>query len=160
MTVLLIKNYLPWKEVLLTLCMLWNCDLLPFSDIFFQNQGFQKISFMNTISLKQFGSTSGQNRFRPGLILIQTVCKGDHPLTQARQTVKHYNCYSKTCVKQPLSKRPKNGFQDQLSLNACQKRSILQYFRPSLSTEYHLLIRSLFCLFYTCFTVERIGLTE
>ena len=29
--------------------------------------------------------------------------------------------YSKTCVKQPLSKRTKNGFQDQLSLNAGQK---------------------------------------
>ena len=29
--------------------------------------------------------------------------------------------YSKTCVKQPLPKRPKIGFQDQLSLNACQK---------------------------------------
>ena len=51
--------------------------------------------------------------------------------------------YSKTCVKRPLSKRPKIGFQDQLSLslNAGQKycSSILQYFRPSLS--YH------FCLF-------------
>ena len=29
--------------------------------------------------------------------------------------------YSKTCVKQPLSKRLKTGFQDQLSLNAGQK---------------------------------------
>ena len=29
--------------------------------------------------------------------------------------------YSKTCVKQPLSKRPQIGFQDQLSLNAGQK---------------------------------------
>ena len=27
---------------------------------------------------------------------------------------KFYNKYSKTCVKQPLSKRPKIGFQDQL----------------------------------------------
>ena len=31
------------------------------------------------------------------------------------------NYYSKTCVKRPLSKRPKIGFQDQLSLNAGQK---------------------------------------
>ena len=62
--------------------------------------------------------------------------------------------YSKTCVKPPLSKRRKIGFQDQLSLNAGQKYcrmlqgnpwSILQYFRPSLS--YHLSLRSLFCLF-------------
>ena len=29
--------------------------------------------------------------------------------------------YSKTCVKRPLSKRPKNGLQDRLSLHACQK---------------------------------------
>ena len=29
--------------------------------------------------------------------------------------------YSKTCVKRPLSKRPKIGFQDQLSNNAGQK---------------------------------------
>ena len=29
--------------------------------------------------------------------------------------------YSKTCAKRPLSKRPKIGFQDQLSLNAGQK---------------------------------------
>ena len=29
--------------------------------------------------------------------------------------------YSKICVKQPLSKRPKIGFQDQLLLNAGQK---------------------------------------
>ena len=44
--------------------------------------------------------------------------------------------YSKTCVKRPLSKRPKIGIQDQLSLNACSKGSILQSFRPSLN--YHL----------------------
>ena len=30
----------------------------------------------------------------------------------------HDSLYSKTCVKQSLSKRPKIGFQDQLSLNA------------------------------------------
>ena len=36
--------------------------------------------------------------------------------------------YSRTCVKQPLSKRQKNVFQDQLSLNAGQKYCILQYF--------------------------------
>ena len=59
--------------------------------------------------------------------------------------------YSKTCVKRPLSKRLKIGFQDQLTLNAgqsiaeCSPWSILQYFRPSLS--YHLSQRSLFCLF-------------
>ena len=29
--------------------------------------------------------------------------------------------YSKTCIKRPPSKRPKNGFQDRLSLNAGQQ---------------------------------------
>ena len=78
--------------------------------------------------------------------------------------------YSKTCVKLPFSKRPKIGFQEQLSLNAGRKYcrmliyyslslsiyhplilsiyhplSILQYFRPLLI--YHLSLRSLFCLF-------------
>ena len=32
-----------------------------------------------------------------------------------------FDIYSKTCVKCPLSKTPKIGFQDQLSLNAGQK---------------------------------------
>ena len=59
--------------------------------------------------------------------------------------------YSKTCLKWPLKKKTKIGFQDRLSLNAGQKYcrmlswSILQYFRPSLS--YHLTLRPLFCLF-------------
>ena len=33
----------------------------------------------------------------------------------------HIQLYSKICVKRPLSKRQKIGFQDQLSLNAGQK---------------------------------------
>ena len=37
------------------------------------------------------------------------------PLSQVKML------YSKTCVKLPLSKRPKIGFQDQISLNAGQK---------------------------------------
>ena len=55
--------------------------------------------------------------------------------------------YSKTCVKRPLSKRSKTGFQDQLSLNACQKYCrMLQgedsaILLPSLS--YHLSLRFL-----------------
>ena len=32
-----------------------------------------------------------------------------------------FGTYSKTCLKRPLSKRPKIGFQDQLSLNIGQK---------------------------------------
>ena len=68
----------------------------------------------------------------------------DQPLhSQFRHTV------IKTCIKQPLSKRPKIGFQNQLSLNAgqryCRMLQVEQYFQPSLS--YHLSLRSLFCLF-------------
>ena len=78
--------------------------------------------------------------------------------------------YSKTCLKQPLSKRPKIDFQDQLSLNAGQKYcrigSILQYFQPS--SSYHLSLGTLFCLFlsgplrqvllYTVFTYSHLKL--
>ena len=45
--------------------------------------------------------------------------------------------YSKTCLKRPLKKKTKIGFQDRLSFNAGQmncrmlQESILQYFRPS-----------------------------
>ena len=59
--------------------------------------------------------------------------------------------YSKTCVKQPPSKRPKLVFKTNYrlmqvkSIAECSKGSILQYFQPSLS--YHLSVRSLFCLF-------------
>ena len=59
--------------------------------------------------------------------------------------------YSKTCLVRPLSKRPKFVFKTNYrlmqvkSIAECSKRSILQYFWPSLS--YHLSLRSLFCLF-------------
>ena len=62
--------------------------------------------------------------------------------------------YSKTCVKRPLSKRPKIDFKTNyrsmqvISIAECSKGSILQYFRPSIS--YHLSLRSLFCLFLSC----------
>ena len=44
--------------------------------------------------------------------------------------------YSKTYLIRPLSKRPKNGFQDQLSLNAGQKycRMLLREHSAILST--------------------------
>ena len=51
----------------------------------------------------------------------------------------------KTCVKRPLSKIPKIGFQDQLLLNAGQKHCRMLPFRPSLG--YHLSLRSLYVLF-------------
>ena len=59
--------------------------------------------------------------------------------------------HAPACLKRPLKKRQKNGFQDRLSLNAGQKycrmlqESILQYFPPALS--YHLYLRPLFYLF-------------
>ena len=59
--------------------------------------------------------------------------------------------YSKTCVKLPLSKRPKIGFQDQLSLNAGQKycRMLPLEHSAILSTFIKLpfVIKILFCLF-------------
>ena len=72
---------------------------------------------------------------------------------------------SKTCLKRPLKKKTKIGFQDRLSLNAGQKNcrmlqeSILQYFLPSLS--YPLSLIPLFCLFLSgrlgqVFTVFRL----
>ena len=58
--------------------------------------------------------------------------------------------YSKICLNQSLSKRPKVGFQDQLSLNAGQRYCRMFQGKHSaiLSTSlsYHLSLRSLFCL--------------
>ena len=72
---------------------------------------------------------------------------------------------SKTCVKQPLSKRPKMFSKIDYRLMQvkstciaeCSKESILQYFRPSLSYQFTLLktfVLSFFeCPFYTGVTV-------
>ena len=51
---------------------------------------------------------------------------------------KKNNQYSKTCLKWPLKRRQKIGFQDRLSLNAGQKycRMLMQYFPPSLSNHF------------------------
>ena len=65
------------------------------------------------------------------------------------------NCiYRKTCVKRPISKRPKIGFQDQLSLNAGQKycRILLTFIR--LPFVIKIFVLSFFeWPFYTGFTV-------
>ena len=75
---------------------------------------------------------------------------------------KQYKTYSKTCVKRPLSKRQKIGFQDQLSLNAGQKycRMLQGKHSAILSTFIKLqfvikiFVLSIFeCLFYTGFIV-------
>ena len=58
--------------------------------------------------------------------------------------------YSRTCLKRPLSKRPKIGFNTNYylmqvkSIAECSNGSILQYFRPSFS--YYFPLRSLLCL--------------
>ena len=71
--------------------------------------------------------------------------------------------YSKTCVKRPLSKRPKIVFQDQLSLNAGQKYCRMRQVEHSaiLSTFIKLpIVIKIFVLsifewpFYTGFTVN------
>ena len=75
--------------------------------------------------------------------------------------------YNKTCVKRPLSKRPKIGFQDQLLLNAGQKYSIMFQGEHSaiLSTFIKLpFVIKIFVLsifewpFYTGFTVSDCGI--
>ena len=85
-------------------------------------------------------------------MLIQLIFLNESTGTAERS--QHTRCrymYSKTCVKRPLSKRPKLGFKTNYRLMQvkrfaeCSKWSILQYFRPILSCT--LLSRSLFCLF-------------
>ena len=67
------------------------------------------------------------------------------------EAMEELQVYSKTNIKQPLSKRQKLFFKTNYSLmqvksiTECSKGSILQYFWPSLS--YHLSLRPLFCLF-------------
>ena len=74
-----------------------------------------------------------------------------HCLSLCNRCSKFANNYHKTCLKQPLSNRPKLFFKTNYGLMQikniaeCSKGSILQYFRPSLS--YHLSLSSLFCLF-------------
>ena len=61
--------------------------------------------------------------------------------------------YSKTCVKQPLSRRPKLVFNTNYrlmqvkSIAECSKGSILQYFQPSLSYNFSLI--PLFCILFS-----------
>ena len=64
--------------------------------------------------------------------------------------------YSKTCVKWPLSKRPKIGFQDQLSLNAglkyCNSAILLTFIKLPIVIK--IFVLSIFeWPFYTGFTV-------
>ena len=70
--------------------------------------------------------------------------------------------YSKTCVKRPLPKRPKIGFQDQLQLNAGQKycrmlqgeHSAILFTLIKLQFVIKLFVLSIFeWMFYTGFTV-------
>ena len=56
--------------------------------------------------------------------------------------------YNKTCLKRPLSKRPKLFFKTNyqlMQIKSIAECSLPQYFRPSLS--YNLSLRSSFCLF-------------
>ena len=88
-------------------------------------------------------------------------CKGKQKLLKTKNLPKHAN-YSKTCVKRPISKRLKIGFQVKLSLNAGQKycRMLQGEHSAILSTFIKLpvvtktFILSIFeWLFYTGFTV-------
>ena len=71
--------------------------------------------------------------------------------------------YSKTCVNQPLSKRPIIGFQDELSLNAGQKYCRMLSTFIKLPFVIKIFVLSVFeWQFYTGFTVlyHVAGLTE
>ena len=60
--------------------------------------------------------TEGRTDVRKTQNYISLTSEGDN-----YQVGKYLTHFIKTCVKRPLSKRPKIGFQDQISLNACQK---------------------------------------
>ena len=54
--------------------------------------------------------------------LCSCAGKFEHDLVaNPKDRFSSYDAYSKTCVKRPLSRRQKHGFQDQLSLNTGQK---------------------------------------
>ena len=53
-----------------------------------------------------------------------------------RTSFKLSTLYSKTCVKRPLSKRPKHAFQDRLSFNADQKYCIKTFVMSILSDRF------------------------
>ena len=85
------------------------------------------------------------------------VTEDEEPYTCSKQ-----NDYSKTCVKRPLSKRPKIVFQGQLSLNAGQKYCRMLHLEHSailltfikLPIVIKIFVLSIFELpFYTGFTV-------
>ena len=137
------KNYPACKE--LTFCLL--CQ------VYFQHLSvLHKVSFLFCLNLhvdrlEEMPSIPGNpaaGSLRTGGQTAQLHTENIHGA--------HLNSYhSRTCLKRPLKRIPKIGFQDRLLLNAGRKccrmlqESILQYFRPSLS--YHLTLRSLFCLF-------------
>ena len=81
-----------------------------------------------------------------------------YTLTQPLVCIIYIYCwlYSEPCLKWSLKKKTNYRLMQVKSIAECSKRSILQSFWPSLS--YHLLLGSLFCLFFewlfkTCFTV-------
>ena len=112
---------------------------------------FKRYVSLSIIQMK----SSKFNKWKMAMLLFKWKSSGNLKFYSLLDSIKNLSSvcsnYSKTCIKSPLSKRQKNGFQDHLSLNAghciaeCSKGSFLQYFRPSLS--YHLSLRSLFCLF-------------
>ena len=92
-------------------------------------------------------------RKKPGMTMNAARLENNIPKNRYRD-ISPCKCpawYSETCVKLPLSKRPKMVFKTDYSLMQvksiaeCSRWSILQYFQPSLS--YQLSLRSLFCLF-------------
>ena len=113
---MLIKNkYSKQFNIYLFLCWIILHAFLLSNDFFFQNQLFQKL-----ISGIPSECQTVWIQIRPdklsGLIWVHFLLLSLSADNTSRQRVNQY--YRKTCVKRPLSKRPKIGFRNQLLLNA------------------------------------------
>ena len=105
----------------------------------FLNIPLTKIRVVNVVS-------EGSRRRKRSTGIVVEVEIGDEPSSCKLDLT--LRCTVKPVFSGHSRSTPKIGFQYRLSLNAGQKycrmlRSILQYFRPSLS--YHFPLRSLFC---------------
>ena len=132
------------SKIYLTFCMQGKVHVFAVSSGFFQNLQFQKFFRERYQSVKRQGSCS---ECKPKLFPKVISSRQKSPLELN---------YSKTRVKRQLSKRPKNGFRDQLSLNAGQKdcnSAILSTFIKLLFVNKIFLLSIFEWPFYTGFTV-------
>ena len=85
--------------------------------------------FIRSKYVRRMASTEALRSPRPVIGVCQLTCTADKKKNLETATALVHRAkargaqvkYSKTCLKQPLNRRPKIGFQDRLSLNAGQK---------------------------------------